>query len=308
MSTNGRPHATAAELPLSGGRADATVTLRPLLCAEMGAPPGWFHRAEGPTATLKALGIGVSAEEQIVVPIVAFLLEHPTAGPILIDTGFHRSIADGPRKERSRNLGAIGTIMARSVRMRPDQTVVSQLRSLGVDPTDVGLVVMTHLHFDHASALSDFPAAEVLVSKPEWESATSRGSSLRGYVGAQIDPRPHYRTVDFDGPDVRPRGAFAKTIDLFADGSLTLAYTPGHSRGHLSVIARLADREALIAGDAIYTLQTLREGKRPWRSEDREAFERSIEAIAAYDREQPDAVIIPGHDMAAWEELAEVYD
>jgi N-acyl homoserine lactone hydrolase len=300
-------HATAAELPLKGGRADATLTLHPLLCAEMRGPVGWFHRADGPTATLKALGIGVPATQQMRVPIVAFLVEHPTAGLMLIDTGFHRALADGGGSERARNLGPVGRVLARSVRMRADQTVVAQLRSRGIDPADVGLVIMTHLHFDHASALCDFPGASVLVAEPDWDAARARRSFLRGYSIAQLDPRPSYRTLDFSSPVARGRGPFPEALDVFADGSVTLVSTPGHSAGHLSVILRLTDREALIAGDAIYTMATLREGERPWRSEDPEAFERSLEAIRAYDREHPDALIIPGHDMAAWEQLDELY-
>jgi len=135
---------------------------------------------------------------------------------------------------------------------------------------------------------------------------------LRGYSTAQLDPGLSYRTLDFSIASAHPsasksRGAFAQTLDVFDDGSVTLAFTPGHSRGHLSVILRLSSREALIAGDAVYTMATLRDGERPWRSEDAEAFEQSLGALQAYDREQPDALIIPGHDMERWRELDERY-
>jgi N-acyl homoserine lactone hydrolase len=300
------PCATPAELPRAGGRAGATITLRPLLCAEMRAPVAWFHRADGPTAALKALGIGAPSQQRLRVPIVAFLLEHPTAGLVLIDTGFHRSVAEGGG-EGARNLGPVGRLIARDVHMRPDQTVAEQLRTHGHDPADVELVVMTHLHFDHASALCDFPDATVLVAEPEWDAARARGSFLRGYSTTQLDPRPSYRTVDFTAPGADSRGPFAQTLDVFADGSLTLVATPGHSAGHLSVILRLGDREALIAGDAVYTMATLREGERPWRSEDPKAFEHSLKTIQAYDREHPDALIVPGHDMSAWEQLEALY-
>jgi glyoxylase-like metal-dependent hydrolase (beta-lactamase superfamily II) len=70
---------------------------------------------------------------------------------------------------------------------------------------------------------------------------------------------------------------------------------------------RLARGEALIAGDAIYTLATLRDGARPWRAEDRVAFEHSVQALAEWDRAHPGAVVIPGHDMQAWEGLAGLY-
>ena len=300
------PKAAPAALPLPGGQADASVVLHPLLCAEMRGPSGWFHRESGPTATLKALGIGVPAAQNMDVPIVAFLVEHPSAGPILIDTGFHGSLA-GSGPERNRNLGRVGRVLARDLRMRPEQTAAAQLKARGIDAADVGLVVMTHLHFDHASALADFPAATVLVAAPEWQSARGRGGTLRGYSSAQIDPRPSYRTLDFTAPSARARGAFAQTLDVFGDGSVTLAFTPGHSRGHMSVILRLSTREALIAGDAVYTMATLREGKRPWRSEDAEAFEHSLTMIQAYDREQPEALIVPGHDMEHWRSLDERY-
>jgi N-acyl homoserine lactone hydrolase len=295
-----------AELPLQGGGGQATLTLRPLLCGEMRSPAGWFRRTGGPTAALKALGIGVPTDQLIRVPIVAFLLEHPSAGLVLVDTGFHRSIAEGPARERARNLGPVGRVMSRDVRMGPEQTVVEQLRSRGLDPAEVGLVVMTHLHFDHASALCDFPGAKVLVSLEEWSAATGRGAALRGYSRAQFDPRPSYMTVDFAGAGAI-HGPFARAVDVFGDGSLMLVSTPGHSVGHLSLIVRLDGRQALLAGDAAYTLDTLREGERPWRSDDPKAFETSLTALRAWDLEHPDAVVVPGHDMAAWEQLEELY-
>ena len=269
---------------------------------------GWFEAEPGPRGALRALGVGVPKDQLIPVPIVAFLIEHPTAGAILIDTGFHRVIADGAPAERNRNLGPIRRLVGANIEMRAEQTAAEQVRARGIEPRSIGLIVMTHLHFDHASALTDFPAATVLVSAPEWRAANARGASLQGYTAAQLDPRLTYRTVDFHGPAAHARAPFARALDLFGDGSLTLLDTPGHSAGHLSVLARLREREALIAGDAIYTIATLRESRRPWHSQNRKAFEHSLRALQAYDREHPDALIVPGHDMAHWETLAERYE
>ena len=299
--------ATPISPPLPGGRDGATVTLQPLLCAEMLVPEGWFHAEPGLLGTLRALGIGVAKDDLFRIPIVAFLIEHPSAGPILVDTGFHRDIAAGSTRARTRNLGPLGLLMARNVRMRPEQTAAAQLHARGIAPTDIRLIVMTHLHFDHASALADFPNATVLVSRVEWDAAHGRAATVFGYPPAQLDPRPSYRTLDFGGPGAQPCGPFERSLDLFGDGSLVLLDTPGHSSGHLSILARLREREAMIAGDAIYSLATLREGARPLRAEDSRAFERSLRALQAYDREHPDALIIPGHDMAHWQTLAERY-
>jgi len=305
----GAASATAIELPLAGGRADATLTLRPLLSGVMRSPRGWFERESGPLAGLKAIGVGVPSDDIIDVPVVAFLLEHPSAGLVLVDTGFHRSIAAGPARERARNLGPVGRVMARSsaVHMDPEQTVAAQLGALGIKPADIELIVMTHLHFDHASALCDFPRATVLVARREWEAVWAPAPFLHGYVRAQLDPGPSYRTFEFAAATPGADGPLEQTADVFGDGSLTLAFTPGHSHGHISLVAQLAGRQALITGDAIYTMPTLRDGARPWRCEDGAAFERSVAQLAQWDRDNPGALVIPGHDMQAWRQLEELY-
>ncbi len=295
--------ATAAEIPLPGAQPDASVVLHPLLCAEVTGPPGWFHRSGGRAAGLKAFGVGVPQAELIQVPIVAFLIEHPTAGAVLVDTGFHSSALTDPRQ----NLGWLGALMSRGLKMEPSQTAAAQCTSRGVDPQEVRFIVMTHLHFDHASALVDFPAATVLVSELEWQAANARTSTFGGYCKAQLDPGLSYKTVDFGSAAACRRGPFERTLDLFGDGSIALVDTPGHSAGHMSVIARLAEREALLAGDAIYTMATLRDGERPWRVQNEARFEKSVQALRAYDEQNPQSLIIPGHDMAAWKELDPIY-
>jgi glyoxylase-like metal-dependent hydrolase (beta-lactamase superfamily II) len=289
-----------AEFPLRGGQSGATMTLHPLLCAQMGMPPNWFHRRRGPLEALKAFGVGVRESGLMEIPVPAYLLEHPSAGPVLVDTGMHASLADGGGRERARNLGPIGRMMSRHASMRPEQTVAAQLKAHGLDVADIGLVVMTHLHFDHASALCDFPNATVLVDEREWKVAWWRGALLNGYSRAQLDSRPSYRTIDFTAASVGPRGPFERTVDVFGDGALTLCATPGHTAGHLSLIARLDAGEALLSADAAYTMATIRDGERPWLTHDRDAYEHSLRQIQTYDRENPEALIIPGHDMEAW--------
>jgi N-acyl homoserine lactone hydrolase len=261
--------------------------------------------------TLKAFGVGLQLSDLRTIPVPAYLLEHPTAGHVLVDTGLHTSIAprNGNRalgsfgRDRVRNLGVVGAAMSRHAAMRPDETAAAQLRALGVDPQKIGLVVMTHLHFDHASALSDFPNATVLTDEREWRAAWARDHILHGYSTAQLDPRPSYRTVDFTTRAVSSRGPFERTLDVFGDRSLILASTPGHTAGHLSLVVRTENREILLAADAAYTMATIRHGQRPWLTHNRGAFEHSLSQIQAYDRENPDALIIPGHDMQAWQKL-----
>jgi N-acyl homoserine lactone hydrolase len=296
MTTAAEPR--PAELPLPGGREGATVKLHPLLTGRMRGPEPWFLREQGRFAWRRAFGFGVRKDDWLPVPVPAFLVEHPGAGPILIDTGFHPSVAVKPTE----NLGRLARFTFKDIDMKPEQAVAAQLRERGIAATDVKVVVMTHLHIDHASAISDFPEATFVVSKAEWDAATTQGQ-FHGYVPRQFDHAFDYRLLDFENGDANSFSGFARSFDLLGDGSLRCVYTPGHTLGHLSVVVRTAAGEVLVAGDALYLRRTLDDTHLPYRTEDEHLFRRSLREIQQYARETPEARIIPGHDWADWEKL-----
>ena len=113
MATAAEPR--PAELPLPGGRDGARVRLHPLLTGQMIGPEAWFLREEGRFAWRRAFGIGVKKEDWLKVPVPAFLVEHPGVGPVLIDTGFHPSVAAKPQE----NLGRLSQFTFRNIQMKP---------------------------------------------------------------------------------------------------------------------------------------------------------------------------------------------
>ncbi|MEX1142559.1 MAG: N-acyl homoserine lactonase family protein [Thermoleophilaceae bacterium] len=299
MAAEPRP----ARLPLAGGQVGATVRLHPLLCARMIAPPAVLHRSPGRFAPLRALGVGVPRDEWPELPAPAFLVEHPGAGLVLVDTGFHAAVAVDPRQ----GLGRLGGLVFKELRMDPDDAVPAQLRNRGLDPGDVGVVLLTHLHSDHASGISQFPDATYVVSDTEWHVAAS-GRQADGYLRRQFDHAFDYRTLDFGDEAADSYATFGRSCDVFGDGSVRMVFTPGHTHGHCSVILRLRDREALLVGDAAYTMRTIEESALPFRMADEHRFRRSLREIQLYVEGRPDALVIPGHDMPAWRRLDSVYE
>ena len=302
MGTAAEPRKAA--LPLPGGEQGATVKLQPLLTARMTSPSAHMHRDDlrhrsRLGSTLEAL----TTSNRIEIPIVAFLVEHPGVGAILIDTGFHAGVAAKP----SDAFGRAGGLIFKDLKMEAEQAVPGQLRDRGMNQGDIGVVVMTHLHSDHASGVSQFPDATFVVSDKEWDAA-GEGGQLEGYFPRQFDHAFDWRLLDFEGDEADSFASFGRSLDLFGDGSVRLVFTPGHTHGHQSVILRLKDREALIAGDAIYTMRTLRESALPYMMEDEHRFRRSLKEIQLYAQEAPDALVIPGHDMGHWEELDSLYE
>ncbi|MEX2195426.1 MAG: N-acyl homoserine lactonase family protein [Thermoleophilaceae bacterium] len=292
-----------AALPLPGGRDGAAVQVTPLLTATSACPEPWLHREEGRLGQLHALGLRVPREQWLRIPVQAFLVEHPGAGPLLIDTGFHSSVAAAPRS----SLGRIGSLAFRDIEMTAAQAVPAQLRALGIDPGEVKTIVMTHLHLDHASGVSDFPGSTFVLSSREWEAAGEQGR-LHGYVKRQFDHAFDWRTIDFEGADAGGHATFGRAVDLFGDGTLRLLFTPGHTHGHLSVLLRLRERDLLVCGDAAYTLRAFEQSHPPARMEDEHRWRRSLRELQLYVREHPDTVVVPGHDLPAFEALERVYE
>jgi glyoxylase-like metal-dependent hydrolase (beta-lactamase superfamily II) len=289
--------------PLAGGREGATVAVEPLRCGRVSCPPTMFERAEH-FATARLLGLGIPRSRWWEVPVPAFLVHHPGAGPFLVDTGLHPSIASSPEE----NLGAIAARFARPT-LEPGGDLPAQLRSRGIEPKGIGLVVMTHLHLDHSSAMSEFAGAAFVVCEQEWTAASTVGRPLtHGYRPSHYDYAFDYRTLSYDSDRISSYASFGRAFDLFGDGSVRLAATPGHSAGHQSVICRLADRDLVIAGDAIYTLGQLDDAPEPPRPFDRHNWRRSRQELRLFRDRYPQAVIVPGHDPGHWATLAKRFE
>jgi len=305
-----RIHADAITLdaPLPGGSQGSNVIVEPMVAGSIEYPRRFFEQEGGMFAGLRAIGIGVSRKDWVRVPIPAFLIRHPTAGELLVDTGLHPSVAAGNEKN-------MGRLVSRRWRpeLEPGQDVPAQLRAKQLDARQIQVVIMTHLHADHASGISEFGEATFVISAAEWDAATTDPRPvLRGYHPEQFDFAFDYRLLDFEneaeGAPINSYGGFGRTFDLFGDGSIRLAYTPGHSAGHMSVIARLPRRDFVIGGDAVYTWRQFEGGPEPARMVDEHSWQRSLRELQLFHREYPYAVITPGHDVGFYEQLEDRYE
>lgn len=183
-------------------------------------------------------------------PVNVFLVEHPQ-GLCLFDAGQTAHAALPGHFPRWYPFFWLARF-----ELGPQDEVAAQLRRLGVDPRAVRWVVLSHLHTDHVGGLAAFSAAEVVVARIEWQRATGLGGRLRGYLPqywpAGIEPT----TVDFtDGPV----GPFPASYDLSGDGTLVLVPTPGHTPGHMALLARVGSARSLLCGDIAHSAAGLAE-------------------------------------------------
>jgi len=166
---------------------------------------------------------GVNAGQPREMSNNCYLLVH-RRGTLLWETGVPDSVAGQKDGVTSPN-GAV-------VWFR-DQTLRSQMESLGIGPESLRYVAISHSHGDHIGNAKDFTKPVLLIQKREYEFAMSTAPNpLRD------DQKVKLLSGDFD---------------VFGDDSVTIVSTPGHTPGHQSLLVRLPKTGAvLLTGDVVH--------------------------------------------------------
>jgi len=225
-------------------------------------------------------------------PIYVFAVERGD-GVVLVDAGANAGCMRLPRWH---------PYFRRAVQfdIEPEQEAGPQLRALGIAPSDVRLVVLTHLHIDHDGGLAAFPKARTLVSGRERAAASGLRGRLGGYLPqrwpSSFDPEP-FAFVD------GPCGPFARSQRLTADGALIALPTPGHTPGHVSVVLDDGERRVVFLGDASYSQDNLLAGRVDGVSPSEATTAATLKRLAALAAERP-TLLLPTHQPGAADRLA----
>lgn len=220
------------------------------------------------------LGAGTIIEA----PILAYLIETAN-GRILYDVGCDYRKLDDPALCSE----YYGNLNFPPPAMPADHRLPGRLAALGLDPRDIDLVFLGHLHFDHAGGLHDFAHADIHVHTDELAAAREPGA--RGYF-----------TDDFSGA-YRWR---LQTTEYDLALGVTAIETPGHTAGHMSMLIELPrGAPILLCGDAADLTENLDDEIAPglcYRDDEALALA-SIRALKSRAC-TCGAVLWPNHDLA----------
>lgn len=179
------------------------------------------------------------------------LLIESDQGLVLVDTGYGTRDIARPHERLSDVM--IGLTRPQ---LRPDEAAMAQVRRLGFDPADVRHIVISHLDFDHAGGIEDFPRATIHVTAREKEVADQR------HGGAFVSDK-RYRPQQWNEAtdwSLYPIGGGERWFGFDAVRDLRglppeilLVPLPGHTWGHAGVAIREDDgRWLFYAGDAYF--------------------------------------------------------
>lgn len=215
-------------------------------------------------------------------PVSSALIRH-RQGNVLFDTGCHPSVVD----HAEQRWGSLAKVMKPV--MSAQDTLLTSLACVGLQPDDIDVVVNSHLHTDHCGCNEFFRKATILLHGKELEAASSENAEAAGYL-----------RIDWDNG--QPIETIAAERDLFGDGAVVLVPLPGHTPGTLGALVNLdRDGQFLLASDAVSLRQSLDTDIAPRNTWNAEALLKSFEEVRRI--EKSGAAVICGHDDAQWQSL-----
>ncbi|MEN9866602.1 MAG: hypothetical protein RL748_2192 [Pseudomonadota bacterium] len=172
-----------------------------------------------------------------------------------------------------------------------------------------GRILLSHSHWDHASALADFPQAQILVAAEEMaridHPSRGAGGTWQSQL-AQIKPS-QWQQLKFDPVGYQ---GYAQSLDLFHDGSVVVVPMPGHTPGSVGLFVTVdSGKQYFFIGDVAWTVAALRAGSgKFWAAaqivdDDHEQTRASALKVQQLMQQQSALQVIPAHDSAVQDQL-----
>lgn len=221
------------------------------------------------------------------------LVQHPR-GTILYDSGL------GNHVERDFREGMPwGTGFTFPFKMK--SSARSQMQMSGkVKPELVKFIIMSHLHWDHASGIEDFPDAGIWTTQADYNYAIRKmgfGFSKSIFNNDRIK----WRFINFQD---KPYENFDQSLDVFGDGSIVLVPLPGHTPSLIGMFVNMkSGKRYFFINDALLFSNDLKVPAKAWMEklfvdDDKKQTEATIARIFRLMKQYPDLVIISSHDDA----------
>jgi N-acyl homoserine lactone hydrolase len=171
--------------------------------------------------------------------VTCYLVVHPR-GMLIYDTGLNDRLVGRPLYEN----------VTDGYAQIKFNTLRGQLADIGVTPSNIEYLVLSHYHWDHIGNADDFAGSTWLVYKGDRDQMFS--SAARAYAWfSQYSALERSKTMLLSGDH-----------DVFGDGTVVVLATPGHTEGHCSLLVRLKNTGPVVLSGDLYHYAEERDLKR----------------------------------------------
>ena len=220
------------------------------------------------------LFFGERSAERVSIPIACYLVKTSDT-TILFDTGLSPRAVPGLLRNDS--LAAFSEA----------DLLVNRLDSVGIEPEHVDIVVLSHLHYDHAGGAFLFPTSELIVQQDEYAYASYPAGFFASFYYKKNFDLPGYRWRLLDG-------------DTEIVPGVTVLRSDGHTPGHQSLLVELPQTgPVVLAGDCCYWQESIDKEIPPGVVWDPTRAMHSIKRLKTVARLM-NGRIFPSHDPVFW--------
>jgi len=221
-----------------------------------------------------ALFYGDYSETPVQIPITCYLVRTSDA-VVLFDTGVSPRAVPGLRRNDP------------LARFTDADLLVHRLDALGLQAQDIDLVIISHLHYDHAGGAELFAKSELIVQRDEYAAGHHPPPFYASFYYRKNFDLPGYRWRLLDG-------------DAELAPGLTVLRSDGHTPGHQSLLVELAQTgPVILSGDACYWQEHVEAERVPGVVWNPSAALHSIKRLKTLAR-LVGGRIFPSHDPAFW--------
>lgn len=220
-----------------------------------------FNCGESKTKDLSVWSPGFNVGKAFEFSDHCYLIKH-AKGLMLWDTGMSDAIAAMPD-----GLVVGGGMLT----LRVPKTLASQLSEMGIAPTAVTHLAISHFHSDHCGNANLFTSATLYIQEAEYDAAFGENAAKFNYAPANYEKLRASPVVKLNGDH-----------DVFGDGSVVIVATPGHTPGHQSLLVRLPKTGVVVlSGDMVHFEENWVNRRIPARNFNKEQSAQSMEKVAA---------------------------
>jgi glyoxylase-like metal-dependent hydrolase (beta-lactamase superfamily II) len=243
-------------------------------------------------------------------PATVALLQHPTMGYILFDTGYAARFFQATKKFPYSIYEKLTPVF-----FSEEKSIKNQLEKDGITSEQIHTIILSHFHGDHIGGIKDFPDAKILTFKKAYQSIQSM-SKLRALLkGCLLDLLPDdidARILYIDQDEIpldKSYGDFTKGYDVFGDTSIIAVDLTGHAIGQFGIFVNLqSGKRVFLCADAVWISQAYEQFIFPHKVanlliEDVEAYKKNIKKLHHLSKTNPDIDILPTHCNKTWDQV-----